>query len=355
MKPVVLFAVLNWGLGHASRSIPIINSLLRKDIDVVLCSDGIALELLQKEYPQLKTESLPSYNISYKFESIVQNILWHLKDILAAIAQERKTIENLKKKHNATAVISDNRYGCYFEEGFSVFISHQLSIQSDPAWKGKFASNILNKFIARFNLCWIPDFEGKNSLAGKLSENNSIKNKKYLGCLSRFNSLELAPKYKLAMILSGPEPARSKLEALLVDQTNNSDQTMVLVRGSNDPRPNYLKDFKGEIIDLCLGEALNNIICESESVICRAGYSSIMDLKKIGKKAILIPTPGQTEQEYLAKHLMEQGVLYQMAQNAFSLKKALAEMNKFNGFEPMGKNDLLVQAVEEFVKRISIV
>ncbi len=353
-QPVVLFAVLNWGLGHASRSIPLINSLLNKSFDVVICSDGIALDLLKKEFPNLKHEVLPGYNVSYKFESIIQNILWHFKDILAAVAKEKKEIERLKEKHNALAVISDNRYGCYFDEGYSVIMSHQLSIQTEPLWKGKFASNILNKYINKFSICWIPDFEGPEALAGELSKNKSIKNKNYIGCISRFESLTLEKKYDLAIVLSGPEPARSNLEELLTEQAKGLDQSMVLVRGTNLDRPDYLYNMNAEIFDLCLGTELNEIICQSQNVICRSGYSSVMDFKKIGKKAILIPTPGQTEQEYLAKYLMDAGIFYSTSQKDFSLLKALANSGQFNGFELHVDDTLMEVAIEDLINKIKL-
>lgn len=355
MNPVVLFAVLNWGLGHASRSIPIINALLANSIEVVLCSDGIALELLKKEYPSLKHEILPSYNISYSFESIVQNILWHIKDILLAVSQEKKEIERLKEKHNAVAVISDNRYGCYFDEGYSIIMSHQLTIQSDPKWKGQFASNILNKFINKFSLCWIPDFEGKNSLGRELSRNEKISNAKYIGCISRFESLNLTKKYDLAMVLSGPEPARSHLEKVLIDQTKNLALSMVLVRGSDLARQENISDFSGDVFDLCIGTDLNKIVCQSSKVLCRSGYSSIMDLHKIGKNAILIPTPGQTEQEYLARNLKNAGIIYSTDQKDFSIEEALIESDNYTGFTKIEDKNLMEIAIQDLLKKMSFI
>lgn len=353
MKPVVLFAVLNWGLGHASRSIPIINALLTKSVEVVICSDGIALELLKKEYPDLKCENLPSYNISYKFESIVQNILWHFKDILSAVSKEKREIEFLKQKHNAIAIISDNRYGCYFDQGYSIIMSHQLSIQSTPKWKGQFASNILNKFINKFSQCWVPDFEGEQALGGELSQNKNIPNRKYIGCISRFIPIESIKKYDLAMVLSGPEPARTNLEKLLLDQTKDLEISMVLVRGSNLSRPETFESFRGDVFDLCIGAQLNEIICRSSKILCRSGYSSIMDLQKIGKNGILIPTPGQTEQEYLADHLKNSGIIYSCKQKDFSIKHALNQSNNYEGFPLSKKSHHLEDAVDEFLAKIN--
>lgn len=306
MKKVVLYGVLNWGLGHATRSIPIIQSLIELDFVPIICSDGDALTLLQTEFPHLEYLTLPTYHIQYKYRSMVANVSRYGLGILKTIYQEQSILEELVRDHQPSLIISDNRYGFYHTEVPSIMITHQLRIPAEEAWQSKVASNFLHNYINKFDACWVPDAEGKPNLSGTLSHRIQLDIPiEYIGALSRFSSQQLTQKYDVAFVLSGPEPQRTYLEKIIRQQAKQLSHIMILVRGTKAPYDindsEQAEDLN--IIDIAHSQQLQQLISESKIIVSRAGYTTIMDLVAMQKPAILIPTPGQPEQEYLATHL----------------------------------------------------
>ena len=216
MNKRILIAPLNWGLGHATRCIPIINALLEFNFEPVIASDGKALEFLKKEFPELEFIELPSYNISYskKGSHLKLKLLKDAPKILKAIKTEHNIVQDLIVKNNIYGIISDNRFGVYSKKVPSVYITHQLNVLSGNT---TFISTKLHqKTIKKFDECWVPDFKKNYSLSGVLghSENPLIPTK-YIGALSRFSKMSLQTKYDLMVLLSGPEPQRGLLEQKL--------------------------------------------------------------------------------------------------------------------------------------------
>jgi len=298
----VLITPLNWGLGHATRCIPIIEWLLRHKIDVAIASDGQALDILKTSFPNLPHFSLPDYNIRYPFKSMEINMLLQSPKILLAIWREKKAIKKIERQWRFDIIISDNRYGCISNDASTIFITHQLNIMaSNPL--SKWMVNLVNRLlIKRFDQVWVPDYKGNKSLAGDLSTSKYFPDAHYLNPISRFQAIKTDKKRDILLLLSGPEPARTHLENKLISIFKETDYNWLLVRGSHLTNPN----IKGiPFKHLLYGKELNQTIQSSRLVICRSGYTSIMDLDKLKQKAILIPTPGQTEQEYLAIHLEE--------------------------------------------------
>jgi len=328
VKKAVLFGVLNWGLGHATRSIPIIRSILRLDYDLVICSDGDALLLLKKEFPNAQFVELPGYNVRYDFRSMVLNMVRYSIGMLKAIHKEEKILKNLVDKHSPSLIISDNRYGFHHKSVKSIFITHQLNIPSQKKWQTLTANKFLHQFIKRFDLCWVPDFEDAPNLSGQLSHGVNLSIPvQFIGPLSRFTPSSQEHKYEIAFVLSGPEPQRGKLEQMIVNQQDLLQGKCCLVRGTNQPAEySYDPNDNLEVVDLLDSEALEQILSQSRILVCRAGYTTIMDLVALQKPAVLIPTPGQPEQEYLAKHLSTQFPSFSfVSQKEFSLENILLE------------------------------
>ncbi len=294
----ILIASLNWGLGHATRCIPIIRYLLEKKKHVVIATDGEALHLLQKEFTGLAFETLPSYRIRYTWKSMGLNMVLQSFRIGRAIILEKKVIKKLAHHHQIDTIISDNRYGARHHNTRNIIISHQIHILHPWLWFRSIVSALHASYIRRFDKCWIPDLPPPDNLSGDMSKSNHLKNAYYIGHLSRMEFRKLTVKRKILVILSGPEPARSKLETKIKSVLLGQDY--MLIRGTTSKgqcNPNNRE------VDMLTSCEINNEICSSELVICRSGYSSIMDLMKLGSNAILIPTPGQYEQEYLAERL----------------------------------------------------
>lgn len=276
-----------------------------------------------------------------------------LPKFLSIIHEEHKQLQKLVAKFDIDIVISDNRYGCHTKLATSVFITHQLNILIPGDYFGlQLTVNFFNhRQIKKFGNCWVPDLPGENSLAGNLSKNNSGINVKYIGTLSRLHRATAQQKYEALIVLSGPEPQRTILFDMLKKQALHKANTgkIKMVEGLPGIRKETI-DGNIETVNYLHSNELAETIAESKVVICRSGYSTIMDLMQVGGKAIFIPTPGQTEQEYLAKNLKDKGMAFYMPQNEFNLDTALAEYDKYKGFTGAATNNqLLMQAIDQLL------
>jgi len=343
-KQKILFAPLDWGLGHATRSIPIIQEFLNQGCDVQIAASGNALVLLKKEYSALKFYPLVSYQASYSIHiPFMIKILIQIPKFLLAIREEHRMIEQIIKAENIDFVISDNRYGCWSKGIPSVLITHQTNILMSPSWKWlEGFINWGNQWqIRKFKVCWIPDFP--NGIGGRMTKSDGLK-VKYIGMVSRFEKLNLKKRFDILALISGPEPQRTVIETKIRGQLEKSMLNYFIVRGKLDGDDHVRSEKEANHLT---SEALNEVIASSELIISRSGYTTIMDLCKLGKKAIFIPTPGQTEQEYLAKELKRLGITFYQEQNEFDLTTALEESKKYKGFEgyPDSPN-LLAEAID---------
>jgi len=338
----LLVAPLDWGLGHATRCVPVIRDLLNNHCEVWLAGEGAQEKLLREEFPLLPFLPLKGYRIKYAKTGFTGKILLQVPSILRSIKEENKWLKEQVTKYGFEAVISDNRYGLYHENIFSVFITHQLFIKSSLGkWSEKMLQQWNYKFINRFNECWVPDEKGENNLSGELSHPVKLPSipAKYIGPLSRFvrqSADSLGEKNKideiknhLLIILSGPEPQRTILENKVVDQIVNYPATATIVRGLPGERNVIPSTNTIHFYNHLSSEELNMEAMKAEFIISRSGYSTIMDIVALQKKSILIPTPGQTEQEYLADHLMKKQFAFCVDQKGFSLLKNIDAARNF--------------------------
>ncbi|GEQ84565.1 glycosyl transferase [Patiriisocius marinistellae] len=324
-RKTILVAPLNWGLGHATRCIPIINELIIHGFKVIVAGDGAALLLLQKEFPKLEHIELPSYNITYprKGNKFRWNLLLKVPHILKTIAAEKRRVSKIVEEYNIKGIISDNRWGVISKKVPSVFVTHQLHVLSGSTTS--ITSKLHQNIIRKFTECWIPDFKGPRNLSGKLGHINDLDFPvKYIGTLSRLRQEEITKNYDILILLSGPEPQRTMLEKRLLAEFKDDARNILLVRGvvENEETVSYFGNIK--IINYLKTDALSQAINESELVVARSGYTTIMDLAALEKKCFFIPTPGQYEQKYLAKRLKEKGIVASCKQRSFTKKKLLS-------------------------------
>lgn len=307
VKGRILYCVLDWGLGHATRSIPIIEDLIQQNYKIEIASCGRAMLLLEQHFEDLKFHTLPDYNIQYSKKAFFLPFKMGIQipKLLYRIQQEKKIIKQISEKNQFDLIISDNKFGCYSDKTPSVFITHQISIKSPIKWLEPLIFKMNHCFIKNFDEIWIPDHEDK-SLSGTLSNGNITPPKYYIGALSRLKKEACQIEYKYCAIISGPEPQRTFLENDLKEALFSVKAKSIMVCGKPES-DKYEKIDQLEIFDQMSSTELNKIINRSEIIISRAGYSSIMDYTQLNKNAILIPTPGQTEQEYLATHLNNNG------------------------------------------------
>lgn len=328
----ILVAPLHWGLGHATRCIPIIRKLLDQNFDVLLASDGAALQLLQCEFPELSYIELPSYNITYPKNGIffTWNMLYKLPHFQKSITLEKKIIDQLVANEKIDGIISDNRYGVRNKKIPSVFITHQLNVLSG---KTTFFSSLMQQYqIKKFDACWVPDVEGTPNISGQLGHLKKRHfNITYMGPLSRMKKQDLTTKYDILVLLSGPEPQRSLLESKLIEELKDKKQKVLLIQGVIAHQQEWSQIDSITIVNFMESSQLETSINESELIISRPGYTTIMDLTAMEKKAFFIPTPGQYEQEYLANRLKELGLAPYCKQSQFTIEKLL-ETTKYKGF-----------------------
>jgi uncharacterized protein (TIGR00661 family) len=360
-KPRILVAPLDWGLGHATRCIPVIRELLALDCEVWLAGENAQEALLREEFPGLPFLQLEGYRARYAASSA--GLLWQMllqaPRFLQIIKKEHAWLKKMVAEHHFDAVISDNRFGLYHKKIPAVFITHQLTIKSPL---GKWSERLIQKrnysYINRFMKCWIPD-EVINGLAGTLSHPGTMPGipAKYIGTLSRFSHQAEENKENnkhLLFILSGPEPQRSLLEEKIVQEITHYNGTATIVRGLPSEKSLLPSTNMIRIYNHLRAEELQKEIAQAAYVISRSGYSTIMDMAALQKKTILIPTPGQTEQEYLAGYLAERKMAMCISQKNFSLLPALAEATAFSYQHfPVNNRGTLKETISLFIQSLS--
>jgi uncharacterized protein (TIGR00661 family) len=331
--------------------------LLEKNCQVVIAGSGESLALLRAEFPLLDTFSIPGYNPVYpRSGSMVWKMITQIPKFISVIKSEHSAIEKLILSEQIDLIISDNRYGCWSTLTPCVFITHQNNILMPKrfGWLSGMVNKLNEKYIRKYSSCWIPDFPGDNALVGQLISFGKLDprmNVEYIGNLSRFKlSVKVEKKYDVAAIFSGPEPQRTLFENKVLNQLRASKLNYIIVRGKVSSSDS-LKDPR--VIDFLTSHDLQQLIESSEIILARSGYSTIMDLAALRKKAIFIPTPGQTEQEYLARELMKKQIAFSMPQENFDLSFALENARNYYGFTNIpADGSLLRKAIDKVLNTL---
>lgn len=387
--PLVLVCPLDWGLGHATRSVPLIRAFLSAGARVIVAADGDALAFLKQSFPHgVGFRILPGKAVVYprssKRLSLVVRLIRQLPGLLVSVKREHAHLRKLIRETGARFVVSDNRYGLYSDLATCVFVGHQVHLRAPGAlrWAGFMANGLNHWLISRFRHCWVPDFAGPDNLSGELAHRargrkpQTLKNLRYIGPLSRFAGLAanetvcplpegFPPSFYLVM-LSGPEPLRSLLEEELNRQFARLNHAVVVLRGvvgqggaprsknvalrhnadvrqSQDPQAVIRFDHLGD-------EPMAWLIRHARLVICRSGYSTLMDLAVFGKKALVIPTPGQTEQEYLGLRMEKKGWVCCVPQSGFSLHVQVKKAESLPGIpRQAGSEKMLEELVQDLL------
>lgn len=310
-KQTVLFSPLNWGLGHATRMVPLINQYKNNGDRVVLAANGKAYGFFKHEFPGVELVYFKGVNIKYAPKPFFWTaLLLQAPLFIIGAVSEHFRLKKMVIKTKPGLIISDNRYGLFHPLVKSVLVTHQLHIQT-PFFLKPFKKVIhffTRKAIEKFDECWIPDYpEIDNSLAGKLSHGPCLPaNAKYIGPISRFKNMKNNPvyshkKYSVLSIISGPEPYRTIFERQIEKRYSGKAEKVLMVCGKPKKRNMEPKKQVGNIIktDHLPTKELYEAMMNAKKIIARAGYSTIMDLHVLKLKAELHATPGQSEQEYL--------------------------------------------------------
>ncbi|CAN5877974.1 glycosyltransferase [soil metagenome] len=336
-KKRVLVAPLDWGLGHATRCVPVIRELLLQGAEVILAADGRAFSFLEKEFPQLQLVRLPGYGITYpKHGMLGLHLLFQWPSISKKIKAEKKAIELLVQEYAIDIIISDNRFECRTDKTYNVYITHQLNLKSSFAEKS--ASRLHKKYYEKFDEIWVPDAEGNTNLSGELGHDAITETPfRYIGPLTRFSQADLLNsrprKWWLVVLLSGPEPQRSIFEKIILEELAKHTEDALIIRGITDGAGKTSHPYPHvTMVDHLEDKEMSEQILSAHYIVSRPGYSTLCDLSALNVSPIVVPTPGQTEQEYLAEYHAAQNNVVVQTQNKFNLREAINAFHHINLF-----------------------
>lgn len=309
-KNRVLACPLGWGLGHASRLIPIIARFQKSGFEVIAAGDDLQMQYIANKFPNIKTLHLPSFKVKLSKGSNQLLPILRIALILPYhIIKEHYAGKKVVRDYQIKIIISDNRYGLWCRGTKSILVTHQLQVPFPKPFRflepvGAWFVRLISK---KFTYCWIPDYPGKNNLAGNLSHPIKLpSNARYIGLLSRFQEIKVdidSPKWDLVGIASGPSPQREIFIELMSELSKQHNLKTIIIKGNPNEGTNIFEDkgiyYAGHLNDVDFA----NAVLSTKYLITRSGYSTIMDLVALGVNGLIIPTPGQTEQEYLAEYL----------------------------------------------------
>jgi uncharacterized protein (TIGR00661 family) len=351
----VLYGVNSWGLGHASRSLPIMRKLINEKNEVTVVSSGRTLEYLKKELGKsAKYLKLHDYPKPYsKYNLFLAKFSAYLPLILKAIAEEQLKTMKIINKGKYNLLISDHRYGFGSRKIPSYLMMHQLRLVTP--FRLAVVEEVTELFhfsmLLRFKKIIVPDFKNK-SLSGDLSHSLDIFNGwnvEYIGPLSDLRKRDLKEDIDYLFTISGPEPSRTVFQKKILEQIKNIDGKIVVVLGKAEKKKSKQKE-NIEIHDYLKSDKFEEIMNRSKMIVSRSGYSTLMDIVELKKKAMFVPTPQQTEQEYLARYHKKKKYFYSVSQKKLNLKKDLKRAKKYKGFPTKGNTK---KSVENFMRIIN--
>jgi UDP:flavonoid glycosyltransferase YjiC (YdhE family) len=329
----VLVAPLDWGLGHATRCIPLIKALLARGYEVIYAAEAAQAALLRQEFPDLVCLPLEGYRVRYSKQKwlLPVKILQQLPRLFGIVKREHVWLDKMIDEHAIDLVISDNRYGLWSKKIPCVFITHQLTIKAPYRWLEQLLQRSSYRYIDRFHACWVPDAGGENNVAGVLSHPKRMPATpvQYIGILARFESHVATIAYNYCIMLSGPEPQRTMLEQKILQGIGSLKGKILLIRGKPGADEQLQMPPNTTVRNHLSTAAIQEALLQSEYILCRSGYTSIMELLSLKKKMILVPTPGQTEQEYLAAQLQESNTAFIVQQDKFYIARDLERARDF--------------------------
>lgn len=313
--------------------------------------------MLTSEFPGLPFVRIP--DISVRYSRILPAwlvIIFQLPVIITCIIREHFLLARLIRSTGADIILSDNRYGLWNRKITSILITHQLAPKLPVFLKilESFLSLMIHFMCKKFDYCWIPDIPGPLNLSGSLSSASGLTMEiRYTGVLSRFMDIPLPGDQsdgpELLIILSGPEPQRSILQDIMFSQVSLFPGRSLIVAGEPQKEYSYLITRQCRIVSSLKTNEMLSFVHSARYIICRSGYTGIMDLVSLGKKALLIPTPGQTEQEYLASYLESTGFFPFMKQQEFDINSAVNILDSYSFKNVHADNRYMDRILQELI------
>ena len=354
----VIYGICSWGLGHATRSLPVIRKLIKENNEVTIISNGRSLELLKKEIGEdVEYFDIPDYPmlLSDNSRQFMAKSVVYWPSFIARMESGLQKLKKILENRKCNRIISDARYDIYCRKIPSFFISHQMRIMNPLRLKMfERGSEIFNLFFfKRFCGVIVPDFKDDN-LSGDLSHNlRRIDEDKlyYVGVLSDFKKIKTQKDIDYLISISGPEPQRTTLEEKLIPQINDLKGKIVITLGKTENKDIFI-DKNFETYSFLTKDKREEFLNRAKLVVSRSGYSTILDLAVIGIKALMIPTPGQIEQEYLGQYHNKKGTFYSVFQNNINLIRDVDIAKKSTGIKRRCDVDKTVENILNIVNTV---
>lgn len=358
----ILICPLEWGLGHAARMIPLAKRLQASGNKIFIGSGEEHLAFFRSEMDGITCISMPGFRPVYS-RYLPQYLVMLLQTprLLYHIIFEHIRLRKIIKEHSIDIVISDNRFGLWNKNITSVYVTHMPLIPLPENLRFlEFTGILLHRFIIRqYSFCYIPDLPGEENLSGRLSHSIKLpENVRFIGILSRFSSSEKSfisdkPEFRHnTVILSGPEPQREMLRQILSKLLKAKETGTVILEGKPGRTEEASKTGNITYINHLTSNEMGIMLKSSETIISRSGYTTIMDLINLNCSALLIPTPGQTEQEYLAEYLSAKGWFKTISQSRIDNEIALPPTAAIWPEGLAGKSKILLdEALKELLEQ----
>ncbi|MBN2223360.1 MAG: hypothetical protein JW765_01655 [Deltaproteobacteria bacterium] len=339
----MLFSPLSWGLGHATRDIPIINDLIARGHTVGVAATGIALELLSLEFPDLEFYNVPDYPSPYTSDGFsITRVVALFPLMVNNIAREHRIISRIVRSERYDLVISDNRFGAYTKDVPCLFISHQIRFATPGGIESveRMMEVFNGRYHRHFERVIVPDNPpGPRSLSGKLgyARRPFTKRRAYsAGILTDIRKQDVPQDIDYLVSISGPKVTKDALKKIIVEQIGGISGKKVILLG--DPASAFEERLDDDTLMKSHADRheMADLMNRAEFVITRSGYTTVMELAELEKKDLLfIPTPGQTEQEYLSAYYEDMGWVHSVRQHDLDLVRDVARARTMKGFPPM--------------------
>lgn len=398
----ILVAPLDWGLGHATRCVPVIREFLAQGAEVELAVVKANAGFFREVFPELRQRVAPGYNVVYPKYGF-NMALWLLKNsahLNAVMRYEHRYAEEMVERHGYDVLFSDNRFAFFSKKAYSVYMTHQRRIAFPPALVALEGIGIRwhRARMRNFDEVWVPDVETAPGYAGALSHLPARGQQvtgggrdsrgerasfgvacapavRFVGPLSRFDevagslktssldagelpagSLKLdsinAGKYRVVAVISGVEPARTQFENRLRDILRDVPGEHLMILGKPQaPRRHWTEGNIEFVTHLPTGE-FARAVRDADWVISRGGYSTVMDMAYLGAKCIFVPTPGQYEQVVLARDLATAGYAVNIPANRLSVESLLDAFKGNVALPRPQQAGVLENAVKDLFSRV---
>ncbi len=355
----ILISPLSWGLGHATRDVAIIADLLDRGHTVGVAATGAALELLSREFADLKFYDVPDYPSPYTSGGFsIPRVLGLFPLIVREIAREHRTISRIIRREGYNLVISDNRFGAYAKDVPGLFISHQIRFSTPGNIESieRMMEVFNGRYHRNFERVIIPDNPpGPRSLSGKLghAQRPVTRRKAYwAGIITDIRRQDVPQDIDYLVSIAGPKVTKDALREVIMGQIGGLSGRKFILLGDPGAEPEERLDGETIVKSHAQRDEMATLMNRAKFIITRSGYTTVMELAELGKKGILfIPTPGQTEQEYLSDYYEEMGWVHSVAQRRLDLVADTADAQAMKGFPAMsGSSDNVRMLYERVIE-----